>query len=243
MSIFLFVAGIGAGLVGYLVGLASLISYPALIFAGYPPVTANVSNTVGVVGIGIGSAFKARRALIEPGDFGIVPQAIVIALGGLTGGVLLLTAGESIFKIVVPWLILLGSIMIVVSPRLRKLRGGKIAPAWVYYPFAFLVAVYGGYFGAGAGVLFVTLMLLTTTLSVHRAVLFKTVLLAAANGAASIFFIAQGEVDWGAAILIGAGAFIGGYLGPLVQRFFSEVVLRWVVACGGVILTIWLLTQ
>lgn len=233
----LLAAGLGSGLVGYLTGLASLVSYPALLAAGLSPVAANVSNTLGMVGVGLGSTARAGATLRErgPGHLGV--QAVVAAVGGLVGGLLLLRGGEGTFERIVPALILLASVLVLLSPRLAQLRGDRES-ALAYAVGLFAVSVYGGYFGAGAGTLFLALTATSETFS--RAMVLKSVLLMITNLVAAILFMVAGPVNWWAALALGAGAIVGGNLGPAVQRMIPERVLRWVVALSGVFLAAWL---
>lgn len=233
--VFLAVAGVGAGLVGYLAGLMSLISYPALLAVGLSPLTANVTNTLGAIGVGAGAAVRAGDQVMTAGKTRAWQQFAVCALGGGTGAVLLLVTGESTFEIVVPWLILLASLTLFVSPRLKKLSSG--IERWPLYLFVlFFVCLYGGYFGAGAGVVYFAVVLLLTTYPWPRAVLMKSVLLSISNLMATIIFVVFAPIDWVAAIILFIGNLIGGNLGPLVQRYIPEKISRWAIALGGVYL-------
>lgn len=232
-------AGVGSGLIGYLTGLASLVSYPALLAAGLPPVTANATNTVGVVGIGIGSSSRSV-ALFGSRDRGRLVRDMAIAFaGGLAGSVLLLLGGNSIFSAVVPWLIGLASLALLVSPRLRALRGDIDSPLSMAVAL-FALCVYGGYFGAGAGVMYLAAMLILSRDDLATSLVMKSLLLAVANITASLMFIITGHVDWPAAIVMGIGSFVGGFLGPTVQRWIPDRVLRIGVALCGFGLAIWL---
>ncbi|GAB3622482.1 sulfite exporter TauE/SafE family protein [Mariniluteicoccus endophyticus] len=235
----LIAAGVGSGLVGYLTGLASLVSYPALLAAGLSPVAANVSNTLGLIGVGIGSTARAGSTLREKGPGRLGVQVVVAAVGGLAGGALLLLGGEGTFERIVPALILAASLLVLVSPRLSRLRGERES-AVAYAVGLFFVSVYGGYFGAGAGVLFLALALTATSETFQRAMILKSVLLGVTNLTAALLFIALGPINWLAAIALGLGAFVGGNLGPVVQRLIPEMVLRVVVAISGTFLAVWL---
>ena len=243
-------AGVGGGICGYLTGLASLVTYPALIAAGLSPVTANVSNTLGVLFIGIGSTISARGRLRELGLRRLgrdVAVALVgggiggglLLLGGGIGGGLLLLGGDSGFEAVVPWLVLAASLMLAAQPRLTRVRGDVDMPRPYLFGLA-LTCLYGGYFGAGAGVLFLVVSLLTSTVGFERAMMLKSTLLAASNLAASLVFIAAAPVDWWAALAMGIGCLIGGRLGPRLQGLVPQKVLRAVITLAGIGLAIWL---
>lgn len=239
----LILAGVGTGIVGYLTGLASLVSYPALLAAGLSPVTANVSNTLGLVGIGVGATaragkrFRGERALL-------VPQLLIAAAGGLVGAVLLLTGGESVFEAVVPWLIILGSVTLLAQPWLVRLRGEQDNRV-LYLIALFAICLYGGYFGAGAGVIYLAITLIATSEPFGRAMVLKSILLGVTNMVAAIAFIASalllgGPVNWLAALALGLGCFVGGWLGPRIQDFLPERGLRIFVALCGFGLAGWL---
>ncbi len=235
----LVLAGVGGGICGYLTGLASLVTYPALIAAGLSPVTANVSNTLGVLFIGIGSTISARGRLRELGLRRLGRDVAVALVGGGIGGGLLLLGGDSGFEAVVPWLVLAASLMLAAQPRLTRVRGDVDMPRPYLFGLA-LTCLYGGYFGAGAGVLFLVVSLLTSTVGFERSMMLKSTLLAASNLAASLVFIAAAPVDWWAALAMGIGCFIGGRLGPRLQGLVPQKVLRAVITLAGIGLAIWL---
>lgn len=228
----LLIAGIGSGLVGYLTGLASLVSYPALLAVGLPPLSANVTNTLGLVGTGLGAALRASDDVKQTGRTRLIQQATAAALGGGTGATLLLLTGEEVFAIVVPWLIAFAATALLLSPQIKKLGSGK--ERWLAYLIVlYVVCVYGGYFGAGAGVVYFAIVLVLTSYPWRRAVLMKTVLLSVSNLVASVIFIAFAPVNWLAAAVMFAGNLIGGNIGPMVQRYVPDDLSRWAIAIGG----------
>lgn len=236
----LVLAGVATGLVGYLTGLASLVSYPAMLAAGLPPVAANVSQTLGLVGVGAGAALRTTPVLLEQGRRDFAVQFGLSAACGIVGAATLLIAGERSFVAIVPWLIALASVAVLAAPRVRAMRGGRHTPRWVYYSGIVPVSTYAGYFGAGAGTIYLALATLTTREAFGRSILMKSVLLSAANLTASVVFILFGPVDWPAAIALGLGCLVGGHLGPKAQGLVPEHVLRLVVAACGFGLAWWL---
>ena len=236
----LVLAGVATGFVGYLTGMASLVSYPAMLAAGLSPVAANVSQTLGLIGIGAGAATRAMPTLLAGGRRDLLLQLGLAALGGGIGAAVLLVGGEGSFQLVVPWLILLASLMVLVSPRLRRLQGDRSAPRWVYLAGVLAVSTYGGYFGAGAGTIYLALALLASSDAFKRSMILKSVLLAATNIVAAVLFIAFGPVSWWAALALGLGCLLGGNLGPAAQQLIPERVMRWLVAVAGVGLAAWL---
>ncbi|KZF09896.1 transporter [Rhodococcus sp. EPR-157] len=235
----LVVAGYFAGLVGFVTGLASLVSYPALLAAGVPPVAANVTNTVALVAAGVGATTKASSEIAKGGRQ-LIRFAIVSALGGLAGAILLLVAPEGSFEAVVPYLVAFAAVALLLQPRIRNLAGDKEFPT--LYPISlFFVAIYGGYFGAGAGVIFLALGLICTSDSIWRVSVLKSFFLGIANTVAAIIFAFSGDVNWLAALALAIGAFAGGYSGPPVVKVIPPKVLRTAVGIMGLGLAAWLM--
>jgi uncharacterized membrane protein YfcA len=231
--VLLALAGLGAGLAGSMAGLASLISYPALLAAGLPALTANVTNTVALVFSGVGSAWGSRPELegqgLRVGRLGVTAVA-----GGIVGGVLLLRTPPGDFELIVPWLIGLAAAVIIVQPRprfLRQLHTGGDAPA--LFVGVFLVAIYGGYFGAAAGVMLFALLLAATGDSYARSNAIKNVVLALANGVAALAFALFAAVQWAAVAPLAAGFLVGGRVGPVVVRHAPVRVLRYAIGVAG----------
>lgn len=225
-------ASIGAGIIGYLTGLASLVSYPALLAVGLPPLSANTTNTVAIVGAGGGAFLQARKEVLAQGRARLVPQLSLCILGGLVGAVLLLVTGEKVFTYVVPWLVALAALALLCSPWLKKIR--RKSESWISYLIAlFVVSIYGGYFGAGSGVVLLAVLIVATNIKWNHAVMMKTICLATANLSAAIIFVFFSPVDWLAAGIMFAGQLIGGYIGPLLQDHIPERLSRWVISLGG----------
>jgi uncharacterized protein len=234
----LVLAGIGAGLVGSIAGLASLISYPALLATGIPPVTANVTNTVALVLNSVGSVSASRPELKGQGRR-VMRLMGAAVLGGATGAALLLLTPSSAFERVVPWLIAGASLAILVqrTPRQLALEGAlhhpdRRDPRWL--PLGtFAITIYGGYFGAAAGVMLLAMVLLGTGEGVPRGNALRNVLLGVANGTAAVGFVALAPVAWSAALPLAVGLFFGGRLGPRVVRRAPQTLIRRVIAVLG----------
>jgi uncharacterized membrane protein YfcA len=234
----LVLAGVGAGLSGSIAGLASLVSYPALLAVGLAPVTANVTNTVALVFSSVGSVAGSRPEL--RGQRGRIRQLGVVAVaGGVAGGALLLLTPRDSFERIVPWLIGLGSLTILVPrrpalhPEDLHLPASRLLVAGV-----FLIGIYAGYFGAAAGVLMVALLLIATSETLARCNALKNVLLGLANVVAAIIFAVFGPVHWVAVIPLAAGLLVGGRIGPIVVRHSPARALRVLIALAGVGLAI-----
>lgn len=236
----LVLVGVAAGLVGYLAGLASLVSYPALLAVGLPPVTANVTNTLALVGSGLGTTARSGREFLARGRRATLVEVGVALVGGLAGGWLLVETGKSSFSSVVPWMVLAAALLLLVSPHLHGLTAPGAVPRPVFLLALLLTCVYGGYFGAGAGVIYLAVAVLLSGADYTSSVLVKSILLAVSNLAAAVFFVLTTPVGWWAALALGLGCAVGGYLGPAVQKVILEAALRRTVVVAGVGLAVWL---
>lgn len=233
-----FVAGIGAGTINTIVGSGTLITFPTLLAVGFPPVTANVSNTVGLVPGSVSGALGYRREL--SGQRGrLIRLGTASVLGGLTGAFLLLKLPASAFEAVVPVLIGLGCILVVLQPWIsRHIKPPEDGPAhgsvavWV---LVYLCGIYGGYFGAAQGVLLIAIMGIGIAESLQRINAAKNVLAGLVNAVAAVVFIVVADIDWAAAGLIAVGSTLGGVIGASVGRRLPPPVLRGFVAVVGVI--------
>ena len=232
---FLVLAGVGGGLSGSVAGLASLVSYPALLSVGLPPVTANITNTVALVFSSTGSIWGSRPDLV--GQRARVRQlALAGVLGGAAGAALLLLTPADSFERTVPWLIGIASLAILARRRLVDAAASaadhRVGPGVVLGVGA--VGVYGGYFGAGAGVMLLALLLFATGDPLPRCNAVKNVVLGLANGVAAVAFVLFGDVRWSVVPPLGLGLLIGGRLGPIVVRRSNPGVVRVVIAVAGV---------
>jgi uncharacterized protein len=240
-AIAVLLAGVAAGTINTVVGSGTLITFPTLLAVGLSPVTANVSNTIGLVPGSVSGAWGYRAEL--SGQRGrIVRLASASFAGGLLGAVLLLVLPSSAFDAIVPVLILLGVVLVVLGPRISRrvaaraaARGGlpHHGAGWVW-PAVGAAGVYGGYFGAAQGVLLMAILGIGVddTLQRHNAT--KNVLAAIVNGVAAVLFIVVAHVDWRAVALIAAGSVIGGQIGATVGRRLSPNFLRAVIVVVGV---------
>jgi uncharacterized protein len=237
-ALFVFVAGIGAGTINTIVGSGTLITFPTLLAVGYPPVLANVSNTVGLVPGSVSGALGYRREL-EGQTLRLARLGVASTLGGVTGALLLLKLPASAFKAVVPVLIALGCVLVVAQPWIsRHVRPRESAPAHgsaLVWALVYLAGVYGGYFGAAQGVLLIAILGLGLAEPLQRINAAKNVLAGLVNGVAALVFIAVSDVAWEAAGLIAAGSILGGVIGASVGRRLPAPALRGVVALVGVV--------
>ncbi|GAB2757870.1 sulfite exporter TauE/SafE family protein [Nocardioides salsibiostraticola] len=237
-------AGVAAGTINTVVGSGTLITFPTLLALGVPPVTANVSNNIGLVPGSVAGAVGYRRELAGQGKriARLLPASV---LGGLVGSVLLLRLPEGAFETIVPVLILLGVVLVLVQPRLSARVARRAAShenstnerdgaPWVR-PAVALTGVYGGYFGAAQGVLLMGVLGIGVDDDLQRLNAAKNVLAAGVNGVASVVFILVADVDWAVVGLIAVGSFVGGLLGASVGRRLPPVALRAVIVVVGLL--------
>jgi uncharacterized protein len=238
-ALLLVLAGIGAGLSGSIAGLASLVSYPSLLAVGLTPLTANVTNTVALVFSSAGSILGSRPEL--RGQAARVRRLAAAGLvGGVAGGLLLLASPSGTFELIVPWLIGLGSLAILLKrPAPHPDAVDRSDSPWMI-PAVALIGVYGGYFGAAAGVLLLALLLVSTSETLARCNAVKNVVLGLANAVAAVLFAIFGSVDWTAAAPLAVGFFIGGRVGPIVVRHAPTRLLRVLIATAGIGLAVYL---
>ena len=238
------VAGMAAGTINTVVGSGTLITFPVLVFLGYPPVVANVSNTVGLVAGGVTAVHGYRSELRGAGRTlrRLAPASLV---GGIVGAVLLLVLPPAAFQAIVPALIALGLALVVLGPRLQRRaverhEAGIPPAAWhgAALTAGVLVAgIYGGYFGAAQGVILMGLMSALSTEPIQRLNGYKNVLATVVNAVAAVTFmvVAWGRIDWLVALLVGLGAFAGGVIGSRVGRRLPPLGLRAVIIVVGVV--------
>lgn len=237
-------AAMAAGAVNALAGGGTLITFPILMAVGLPAVAANVTNTValcpGYFGATMAQAndLKDQKKRLKL----VVPAGI---LGGIIGGILLLSTGEKLFRDLVPFLILLASTLLAVQDpvkawlhRRSSQAGHKTLPdTWVVLPVV-LAAVYGGYFGAGLSVIVLAVLGLVLDDNLTRLNALKQSVAFATNVAAAIFFVFSGQVNWLVALVMAVGALIGGSLGGRLAGKIKPSTLRWIVVSIGFIVAI-----
>lgn len=229
----LVVTGVAAGVVSTVVSLASLVSYPALLAMGLPPVAANVSNTVALVFTGIGSVAGSREELAGQGRrVGLIGAGT--AVGGALGALLLLRTPPGAFTAVVPVLIAVAAAVILLQPRMavRSQTSGRPPSRW-WWAGVFGTSIYTGYFGAAGGVL--TLAALGGALrdELVRLNALKNAVAMFANGVAAVGFVLFGPVYWSATVPLAVGFLIGGRIGPAIARRLAAGTLRRLIAVCG----------
>ncbi len=238
-------AAMAAGAINALAGGGTLITFPMLTAVGVPAVAANVTNTValcpgylgGILGQAKDLAGQRKRLWL------VVPAG---AIGGIIGGVLLLQTGERLFRELVPYLILLASALLAIQEpvrkwllrRLEKSSTKPISQRWTVSLPVGLAAIYGGYFGAGLSVIVLAVLGLTLEDTLTRLNALKQAISFSVNVAAAVFFLFSGQVVWLAALVMAAGALIGGALGGKLAGHVKPTTLRWIVVTIGVTVAI-----
>ena len=232
------VAAVAAGAVNALAGGGTLITFPMLTAVGVPSIEANVTNTVALCPGYLGATFA------QYGDMGSLKRRLRLLLpasilGGVSGGILLLGTGERLFRMLVPFLILLASALLAVQEPVRmwlERRAGRRAglpEAWAAIPVVF-AAVYGGYFGAGLSVIVLSVLGLTMGDSLTRLNALKQVIALCTNVAAALFFVFSGRVVWPMVIVMAVGALAGGILGGKLSCRIKPGTLRWTIVSIGI---------
>jgi len=248
-------AGVAAGTINTVVGSGTLITFPTLLAFGIPPVTANVSNTIGLVPGSLSGAIGYRAELVGQ-RARLVRLGSASLLGGIAGALSLLWLPSAAFDAIVPVLIVLGCVLVVLGPRIStrvaaraEARGGLAEHgAWWVWPAVAFAGVYGGYFGAAQGVLLMAVLGIGITDTMQRHNATKNVLALLVNGVAAVVFVllafvdvpyvpngASGSVNWAVAGLIAVGSVIGGQIGAGVGRKLPPNVLRGLIVVVGVI--------
>jgi uncharacterized membrane protein YfcA len=248
-AILIVAAGVAAGTINAVVGSGSLITFPVLLFLGFPPLVANVSNTIGIVPGTISGTLGYRRELVGQRRRAR-PLVIAAALGGLTGAGLLLALPASAFTRIVPVLILVACALVAIQPRMsrwvieRRVRQGSDAEhdgGPVLVLGVFLTGIYGGYFGAAQGVILIALLTILVDDDIQRLNGLKNLIAMFINSVAAIIFILVAPVAWLPALLLAIGSTVGGQLGAVGGRRMSPLALRLVIILVGTVVAIKLL--
>lgn len=245
----LMAAGSLAGFVNAIAGGGTFFTFAALMAAGLPPVAANATSAVSVLPGQISSTFAYRREVLEIGTK-LIPLGVVSAVGGLIGGWLLLYTDNTTFQGLVPWLLLTATVLFAVSPRIptwiksvRDQRGDSVRsrPTMGIAAIALqgLVAIYGGYFGAGMGIMMLASLSLVFQDQFHAANAAKNILAVLMQGFAVCMFIISGIVHWPEAIIVMGSSVVGGWLGVVIAKHVTAKLIRWSVVLSGAALSFW----
>ncbi|WP_323961844.1 TSUP family transporter [Arthrobacter sp. JZ12] len=237
------VGGLWAGTINTIVGSGTLVTFPILIALGYAPVTASISNAMGLVAGNMSGAWGYRSELKGSGRtlLKLLPASL---LGGVTGAALLLNLPETVFGLVAPFLIVVALGFVIFQPKLQRWvrRRAEARPAAPSHPLAltilvFLAGVYGGYFVAAQGILLVGILGVFLHGTMQAANAMKNVLVLGVNliAAVSYMIFAFDRIDWWVVLLIAVGSLAGGFVGSLVGRRLPPVALRSVIVVLGLV--------
>jgi uncharacterized membrane protein YfcA len=233
-----------AGLVNAVAGGGTLFTYPALLLAGFAPKVANITSTVALCSGYLGGSLGYRRELQAQKER--LPATLLpAAVGAVGGSILLLVTPAGAFEAIVPFLILAACALLAAQNRLRRIlerRGtGGALPGWALAPSVFGAAIYGGYFGAGLGIMLLAILGLALSDDLQRLNALKGLLSLVANVVAAVVFIVSGTVIWSAVLVMAVASFAGGHAGVAVARRLPPRVLRAVVIVFGVAVAVRLL--
>jgi uncharacterized protein len=247
-------AGCAAGGINALAGGGTLVSFPVLVALGVPPVSANVTNTVALSPGYLGGALS-QRAQIEEQRHRVRRLALVAAVGGLSGSILLLLTSDAVFSSLLPFLLLVATLMLAAQERLRgwlrldapdpqpgpPLDDGTLRtrsdPAYLAVP-VFAASVYGGFFGAGLGIMFLAVLGTVLHDPLPRLNALKQVLAFAVNVTAALFFVFSGRVYWGVGLALAVGAIVGGHSGGRIAGSVRPEYLRRIVVATGFVVAL-----
>jgi uncharacterized membrane protein YfcA len=239
-ALLLLVAGFGAGAVNSVAGGGSLLSFPALLAIGAPALTANATNLIAVTPGYVGGTVGYRPQLI--GQSGRVRRlGAVVMAGAAVGSVILLVAPASSFDAVAPFCVLAACGLLVAQPRLTQLASGTHEHGRGLLPAVFAGGIYGGYFGAGLGIMLLALLAVFIEEDLQRLNALKGVLSLLVSIAAAVLLAVFGPVDWVACAIIAAASLVGGRLGVGVARRLAPQMLRYTVAAYGTVVAVVLL--
>lgn len=234
-----FVAALAAGFVNAIAGGGTLISFPALVAIGIPPVAANITNTIALCPGYFGGITAQRRDLLTQRKrlFTILPVGVA---GGIAGGLLLLNTSENSFRILIPYLILVSTLLLAFQPMLKKIVEARMQQSThhrkksiVVLSVVFFAAIYGGYFGAGLGVILLAVLGLLIDDSLVKLNALKQAISLSVNVSAAVYFSFSGQVNWPVALVMFFGSILGGLFGGKTASVIRPEILRWAVVVIG----------
>lgn len=232
------VAGVWAGLQNSLAGGGSFVTLPVLILSGMSPLAANITSTVALFPGQVTSGLAGRTLVTGAGKLPFWVLFVVSILGGFVGGMLLLNTPSAVFTLLVPWLVLFATTVFAWGSFRRKQGDISVHIGSIGAAFAqFLIAIYGGYFGGGIGFLMIAALTMAG-LPTRNAGATKNALAGVMNASAVILFVTSPQVHWHEAIVLGAGAIVGGLMGSWALHRINERALRVAIVCIGLCLTV-----
>lgn len=239
-------SALAGGAINALAGGGMFMVFPSLLFAGVAPVTANATATVTLMPGGWASTWVYRNRLAQHGWRLVIGMAAASAAGGFVGSELLLHTSNAQFAKLVPWLMLIATVIFTFAGRVRKLASSHMAQKTREGPLVagqFLLSIYGGYFGAGMGVIMLALFMITANMDVHTASGIRIMCGSVTNLIAAVIFALRGIIDWRIGIPMLACAIAGGYAGAHFVRRLNEDRARMVIMAYAWGITLWLLAK
>lgn len=234
----LIAAGFAAGIINSIAGGGSFLTFPSLVVAGVPAVMSNASSTVALVPGSMASVFSYWPDIQRANDHRMKSWWITCALGGTLGAVLLLFTSDRTFRLIAPWLLLFATLLFAFGPQVSlAFRGRLHANQPVMLSLLFPIAIYGGYFGGGIGIMMLATFRLYGFTDIHGMNGLKAILGGSLNAIAAIIFIAAHEVRWVPTLAMMAAAITGGYVGPVLARRMPQAVVRVIVIAVGASMT------
>lgn len=222
----LFVAATVGGAINSVAGGGSFVTFPALLFAGVPAVTANATSTIALWPGSVASVFAYRRELHDVRRE-LLPMGLASLAGGLVGSVALLRTSDHTFVLLIPWLLLFATVLFSFGgPLAKRLQRGEGTPLALATVAQLVVSVYGGYFGGGIGIMMLAILSVLGMADIHRMNALKTLLGALINGVAVVAFVVAGAVAWAPGVVMIAGGVTGGYAGAAVARLVDPKHVR-----------------
>jgi uncharacterized protein len=243
-AIFLFIAGILGGSLNAVAGGGSFVAFPALLFVGVPPIPANATNTLALWTGAAASGGAYRNRLNVPWRV-LAPLLVAGLAGGIAGAILLLRTPAHTFMRVLPWLMLAATLLFIFGKKLAGRRAPSVGhdatarAIMAAFIFELALAVYGGYFGGGIGIVNLAMMSAVGMTDIHAMNALKSILGVAINGVAAAVFVLKGAIYWPQAVVMIAGAVVGGYFGAHYAQKLPQAWIRRFVIMAGTGMTVY----
>lgn len=237
-ALILFAAAFAAGALNAVAGGGSFLTLPALVFVGVPPIAANATGTMALLPGYLASAWALRRDIASLKGMSIGLLVGVSLLGGTIGALLLLTTPASVFDVLIPWLLLAATVVFALGPRLMPAGTARLAPAWAMAVVILAVAIYGGYFNGGLGILLLAAFGMLGVGSLHAANGLKNLVSALLTAIAVVVYVGGGLIYWPQALWMMVAATLGGYVGARASRRLPARHLRWGIVATGCLMSL-----
>lgn len=239
-DLFLVAASVVAGALNSVAGGGSFITFPTLLFTGVPPLTANASNTVALFPGSLASAWAYRHEFATVREVSLKEFVAICSIGGVLGAWLLVSTPENAFVALIPYLMLFATGIFLFGQNISELiKKNAHVPVYLGLGIQFIVAVYGGYFGGGAGIVTLAILSILGMKNIHSMNALKSLSMGTLNAIAVVIFTLKGAVDWRPSLIMMGGAILGGYLGARVAGKVTQAVLRKFIGLVGLSLTIY----